>query len=112
MPTTTDLRALGRALGARWSKATTTSDCQVDNLSAGWDQLGDHEEEHFLNPAEDEAYSSAERIAFLVLGDEPDRTAARDFWDAAAPEVDGPTLDDPDFLWGWIEGALDVPPAD
>jgi hypothetical protein len=107
-------RAEGRSkegveFGQKWAKDSAEVD-QLERLSDFYDSCSRDSlgwEGRFDLPNTSCKYTAAERIAFVILGDDYDDDcgAASDFWELVA-ERENHLLDD--FVRGFAEGALEV----
>src|SRR5262249_12612635 len=99
----------GFAMGQAWAKASAEAgelerlaDLRDSSNQDSWGWQG-----NFNLPDSASAYSAAERIAFVILGEEydGDRDEASNFWEQQAGQKKHP----PDeFVRGFAEGALEV----
>jgi hypothetical protein len=97
----------GEKAGREWGE----SDAEVDelaNLQRWYARLGRDVDAVFGDDAWGRAYSSAELIAFAAWPErDGDRSAAEEFWNQCLGD-DANLADDPQFVKGFVEGALEL----
>ncbi|HEY2252797.1 MAG TPA: hypothetical protein VGH74_17110 [Planctomycetaceae bacterium] len=103
----------GKVEGQEWAKraASVTELRRLDRLNDrlmnandgnDWDAFLDHD-------TESDAFSSADRLAFEIVGEPHDRASSKEFWNVATGEdqYKGRPADG-EFLWGFVTGALEI----
>lgn len=92
----------GRAYGEKWARNHATYDELLRAVAVRED------EDHPWELIEEGPYSPADILYFAINGDEDrDRSDARDFWVQTIEETTEP-LQQPEFLRGFVDGAVDV----
>jgi len=108
-PAESGVRSCGHEVGHKWARGQASAP-EVARLRALVGDRGEDALQH-LHHAAPSPYRAADYLAFAVLGLEPTEynyVSANDFWAQVYAEgcVDETRSDE--FLWGFIEGALEV----
>jgi hypothetical protein len=97
----------GDAAGREWVKDQAEAD-ELMRLERWQAEMGVSWDGYFSDDDPNRAYSAAEQVVFTVWPEyDGNRAAVEDFWTQALGD-DTSAADDPEFVKGFVEGALDL----